>query len=272
MFLQRSSLYSVLITLSVVSCEPGNSDRSGVGEEGSPKTPPAQPDAFSEKSSEPEAWIDRLRRLRARGAESSELEMLVRDELERHETLANKLAVVDQLVSEENQLKTALLVELLTGGIAAEELPTLRELFGTPSAGDALTLSAGSLSQVLIELDPQQAFDVVGSVPDAQVQSVLRDTFFRRWISESPDEAADFINQREPSPDFDVAIADYVTRSKRQDPEASMGWAVDIFDPELRTSAINEVSKVWQQIDSNGLLEWRETWQNDQSLDSSIGR
>lgn len=90
-----------------------------------------------------------------------------------------------------------------------------------------------------------------------EVQAVFLDGVISEWINQDMDSALSYMLEVPPSPLIDRAIYSSLDKLAVLDPSAAMTWAEHIVDIDLSTSAVEEVSAMWERLDIVSFKEWQ---------------
>lgn len=100
--------------------------------------------------------------------------------------------------------------------------------------------------------DPAAVAEFARQIPDPTARTAALTEALRRWIERDPASAAGWINNIEPSAEFDEsarALAMMPPLLSRH-PDVALGWAASMVDPTQRSETLRTVVQSWRQTDA----------------------
>ena len=108
--------------------------------------------------------------------------------------------------------------------------------------------------------------------PEAAAQAVLRrvedgaapsdamlSAVMGRWVMDDAYAASKWVSALPEGPHRDSAVVALVTHSARREPEAALGWAQTVSQPQQRLSAMENTLSTWLRADRASALHWLQT-------------
>jgi len=105
------------------------------------------------------------------------------------------------------------------------------------------SLALTNISTQWSQRDVRSAFAWASTLPDNATRFALMPTVIRRLAIIDPGQAADWLNQHDPSPKMDQSIVAYIQAIQRVNPQAAKGSAASISDPQLRAQIEAELAQ-----------------------------
>jgi hypothetical protein len=126
-----------------------------------------------------------------------------------------------------------------------------RALMAARGLSDASMRQAAlrAVLQSWAQVSPQEVAQQAQSLPRGAERLECLNAALPRWVDEDPVAASKWINQFEPSADFDAGLAAIAERPRlvRQNPELAMDWADNICDRSKRIMTKHAVFTQWAE-------------------------
>ena len=105
---------------------------------------------------------------------------------------------------------------------------------------------------------PAEAAAYFDDLPTGRARREGMSEIVESWARDEPAEAAAWLNQKDPSPETDPAVAAYarVTSMEEGSEASAMEWAVSITDPELQSKTVTSVGRNWYRRDKDAAEAW----------------
>ena len=110
-------------------------------------------------------------------------------------------------------------------------------------------------------LDPHSLADFARNLPSEDTRRSALGSALSEWANQDLAAASVWLNQLEPSPDFDAGVAAVATREPlvTYRPDTAVNWAESIFDPTLRVQTLTRIVNEWARVDRVAAQHYAET-------------
>lgn len=131
---------------------------------------------------------------------------------------------------------------------------------GLPADSIARERALVNLGQAWADVEPQAAAEFAIQLPPGRTRAMVMTQAIPNWAEHDPAAAAQWLNQFDPSPDFDQAINRIATHpDAMKDVNAAVTWANSIFDTELQVQTLTRILANWKDRDAAAAFRYLET-------------
>lgn len=138
--------------------------------------------------------------------------------------------------SDSRDVAQAMIVRYLDTEALQSAAHWLRENQGIESVD-----AASQLAVRWVQYEPETAFQWFLDLPRTAAKDQALVMALKVWVSNDPEQAGDYINQLDPSPDLDVAVKSYALEAASYDKAAALEWADSIFNDQVREQTKREI-------------------------------
>ena len=109
----------------------------------------------------------------------------------------------------------------------------------------------------IVEARPQETMEWLMATEMEGASDVINGAVLS-WAQSDFKAAANWLGEQPASPNKDHALRSFVRAIHHAEPEASLVWAAEIADPDLRSSVVDEQIRLWEERDPVAVKAWKE--------------
>ncbi|HET6406911.1 MAG TPA: hypothetical protein VFG14_03440, partial [Chthoniobacteraceae bacterium] len=113
-----------------------------------------------------------------------------------------------------------------------------------------------SMIQSMARRDPENALQVIQSVPGTKQMNWLNQEIFEQWSQRDPAGAARAAEGMEMGPSRERALQSIAGSWAMQDPAAAIKWTESFTDKATQNKLLRSVAQSWAETDPNAVIQW----------------